>query len=87
LLTAWHYQRVDGPVAGLLPILILELGVCTGCMAALLGGSFYVMAAACLVTAVLEAYSPEAGSLVSGVGCSPALFWVGWKYSRRRSAY
>ena len=42
-LTAWQYQRVDGPVEGLLPILILELGVCTGCMAALLGGSFYVM--------------------------------------------
>ena len=47
-------------------------------------GSFYVMAAACLVTAALEAVSPQVGSLISGIGCSPALFWVGWKYSRRR---
>ncbi len=81
--TAWLYYRVGAPVEGLVPILILQLGVVTACMAALLGGSFYVMAAACLVTAALEAYSPEVGALISGIGCSPALFWVGWKHSRR----
>jgi hypothetical protein len=85
-LTAWQYQNVLAPIAGLPPILVLELGVAMGCIAALLGGSFYVMAAACVVTAVLEALWPQAGPLISGVFCSPALFWLGWKYSRPRSA-
>ena len=83
--TTWLYYSVKAPIVGLPPILVLELGVATGCQAALLGGSFYVMAAACLVTAVLEALWPEAGPLISGVICSPALFWIGWKYSRRRT--
>jgi serine/threonine-protein kinase len=81
-LTAWQYQRVGAPIAGLPPILVLEFAVATGCIAALLGGSFYVMAAACVGTAVLEALWPEVGPLISGVFCSPALFWLGWKYSR-----
>jgi tRNA A-37 threonylcarbamoyl transferase component Bud32 len=85
-LTVWQYHRLGAPIAGLHPILILELAVVTGCLAALLGGSFYVMTAACVGTAVLEALWPEVGPLVSGVFCSPALFWLGWKYSRRRSA-
>jgi hypothetical protein len=82
-LTVWAYQRIGAPIAGLPPILVLEAAVATGCMAALLGGSFYVMTAACLATAVLESLWPEVGRLISGVFCSPALFWVGWKYSRR----
>ena len=82
-LTAWQYHRIGAPIAGLPPILVLELAVAMGCIAAILGGSFYVMAAACVFTAVLEALWPQAGPLISGVFCSPALFWVGWKYSRR----
>ena len=82
-LTAWQYHRIGAPIAGLPPILVLELAVAMGCIAALLGGSFYIMAAACVFTAVLEALWPQAGPLISGVFCSPALFWVGWKYSRR----
>jgi len=82
-LTAWQYHRIGAPIAGLPSILVLELAVAMGCIAALLGGSFYVMAAACVFTAVLEALWPQAGPLISGVFCSPALFWVGWKYSRR----
>jgi serine/threonine-protein kinase len=82
-LTAWQYHRIGAPIAGLPPILILELAVAMGCIAALLGGSFYVMAVACVLTAVLEALWPQGGPLVSGVFCSPTLFWVGWKYSRR----
>jgi serine/threonine-protein kinase len=83
-LTAWQYQRIDAPVAGLPPLLVLEFAVATGCMAALLGGSFYIMTAACLGTAVLETLWPELGPLISGVICAPALFWVGWKYARRQ---
>jgi serine/threonine-protein kinase len=82
-LTAWQYHRVGAPIVGLPSILVLELAVAMGCIAALLGSSFYVMAAACVFTAVLEALWPQAGPLISGVFCSPALFWVGWKYSRR----
>jgi serine/threonine protein kinase len=81
-LTAWQYQRVGAPVDGLPPVLVLQLAVATGCMAALLGGSFYLMTAACVATAVLEALWPEAGPLISGVFCCPPLFWLGWKHSR-----
>jgi hypothetical protein len=81
-LTAWQYQRTGGPVDGLLPILMLELALAYGCTAAILGGSFYIITAVCLVTAVLEALWPSAGPLISAVA-SPALFWLGWKYSRQ----
>jgi hypothetical protein len=84
--TSWQYHRVGAPIAGLPPILILQLAVAIGAIAAILGGSFYVMTAACVGTAVLESLWPEAGPLISAVFCAPALFWVGWKYSRRRSA-
>ena len=47
-----------------------------------LGGSFYVMAAACLATAILEALLPSSGPLISAAVCSPALFWLAWKYAR-----
>jgi hypothetical protein len=81
-LTAWQYQRTGGPVDSLLPILMLELTLAYGCTAAILGGSFYVITAVCLVTAVLEALWPNAGPLISAA-TTPALFWLGWKYSRR----
>ena len=82
-LTAWQYQRIGAPIAGLPTILVLELAVAMGCIAVILGGSFYLMAAACVITAVMEALWPQGGPLISGVFCSPALFWIGWKYSRR----
>jgi serine/threonine-protein kinase len=82
--TVWQYWLIDAPVTGLPPILILELAVAAGCMAALLGGSFYVVTAACLATSILEALWPRVGPIISGVFCSPALFWLGWKYARRR---
>lgn len=81
-LTVWQYYCVGAPIAGLPPILVLELAVAFGSIAAMLGGSFYIMSAACIATAVLEALSPEIGPLISGVVCSPALFWLGHKYSR-----
>jgi serine/threonine-protein kinase len=82
-LTAWVYQLGDGDIRYLLPILILEAAIAFGCMATILGGSFYVMAAACVATAVLEALWPAPGPLISAAVCSPALFWLGWKYWRR----
>jgi eukaryotic-like serine/threonine-protein kinase len=85
-LTAWLYQFVGAPITGLPPILVLELGVVTGCIAVLLGGSFYVITAACFTTAVLEALWPEAGPIISGVICCPALFWLGWKHVPRNRA-
>jgi serine/threonine-protein kinase len=80
-LTVWHNWYIGAPIVGLPPLLILELAVATGCMAALLGGSFYVMTAACVAMAVLETLWPEVGPVISGVFCSPALFWLGWKYA------
>jgi len=82
-LTAWMYQRSGGPIENLLPILITEAAVAFMAMAAILGGSFYLMAAACLATAILEAFWPEVGPIISAVIGSPALFWLGWKYSGR----
>ena len=82
-LTAWQYQRSGGPIDMLLPLLVLEAAVAFGCMATILGGSFYVIAAACLATAFLEAIWPGPGPLISATAGSPALFWLGWKYWRR----
>jgi len=82
-LTAWQYWRSGGPIEYLLPILVLEAAVAFGCMATILGGSFWVMAAACLATAVLEAVWLNGGPLISAAVSSPALFWLGWKYRRR----
>ena len=85
-LTAWLYQLGEGHIEYLLPILVLEAAIAFGSVATILGGSFYVMAAACLATAALEAAWPEAGPLISAAVCSPALFWLGWKYRRHRGA-
>jgi eukaryotic-like serine/threonine-protein kinase len=85
-LTAWQYYRTGGPVAGLLPILMLEVAVAFGSIATILGGSYYVMAAAYLATAILEAVGPVAGPLISAAVCAPALFCLGWKYRHRAAA-
>jgi serine/threonine-protein kinase len=82
-LTALQYWHIGGPIDGLLPILVLEGAIAFGCMATILGGSFYVMALACVGTAVLEAAWPKVGPLISAAVCSPALCWLGWKYWRR----
>ncbi len=74
------------PIKYLLPILVLEAGVVFGSVATILGGSFYLMALACFATALLEAFWPEGGTLISAAVCSPALFWLGWKYRRRAPA-
>jgi serine/threonine-protein kinase len=81
-LTVWQYQLAGGPVAGLLPILVLELAFSFTCAAIILGGSFYTTAAAFFGAAVLQSLWPEYGTLILAT-TALVLFWVGWKYARR----
>jgi serine/threonine-protein kinase len=60
----------------------LELGVGFGCTAAILGGSFYVLAVACAFLAVLAAVRPDVSPLVFGAVLGLGLFVPGWKFSR-----
>jgi hypothetical protein len=70
-------------VTRLLPLVVLQCGLAAGCMAAILGGSFYVLAAACaalaLVLAVEQTFGPAIFGVVFGIG----LFIPGWRFSRR----
>ena len=70
-------------VTRLLPLVVLQCGLAAGCMAAILGGSFYVLAAACaalaLVLAVEQTFGPSIFGVVFGIG----LFVPGWRFSRR----
>jgi hypothetical protein len=52
-------------------------------MAAILGGSFYLMAAACAVLALVLAIAPSIGPAVFGAVFAVCLFVPGWKHSRR----
>jgi serine/threonine-protein kinase len=69
-------------VTQLLPLVVLECGMAAGCMAAILGGTFYLMAAACAALAVILAVAPNVGPAVFGVVFGVGLFIPGWKYSR-----
>ena len=70
-------------VTRLLPLVVLECGLAAGCMAAILGGSFYVLAAACAALAVLLAVEPSFGPAIFGVVFGIGLFVPGWRFSRR----
>jgi predicted Ser/Thr protein kinase len=73
-------------VTQLLPLVVLECGMAAGCMAAILGGSFYLMAAACAVLALVFAIAPSIGPVVFGAVFGVSLFIPGWKHSRQRPA-
>jgi hypothetical protein len=73
-------------VTRLLPLVVLECGLACGCMAAILGGSFYVLAAACAALSVVLAAAPGVGPLIFGVVFAVGLFVPGWKYARRPGA-
>jgi serine/threonine-protein kinase len=62
------------------PFLMLAVGF--GCTAAILGGSFYVLAVACAGLAVLTAVRPDASPLVFGTVFGLGLFVPGWRFSR-----
>ena len=82
-LIAWLYQRSGAPVAGLIPIAEMLTALTFGAMAAILGGSFYVSSALCVVMAVLNALWPGFGNLFGAVVTAPYFFCLGWKHSRR----
>ena len=81
-LLGWFFVRSGGAETGFQPIATLQLGLGFGVMAAILGGSFYVTAALCVVAAVLEALWPGIGLAFGAFVISPYFFCVGWKYSR-----
>ena len=56
----------------LLPLVVLECGLAFGCMAAILGGSFYPIGIACFAVAVLVPVVPAFGPAIFG-----ALFAIG----------
>ncbi|MBI2805861.1 MAG: serine/threonine protein kinase [Planctomycetes bacterium] len=80
--TAWLYQRSGAPVAGFTPITEMLTALTFAAMGAILGGSFYVSAALCVVGAMLSAQRPGAGTLFGAVVTSPYFFYLGWRHRR-----
>jgi hypothetical protein len=70
-------------VTQLLPLVVLESGLAAGCMAAILGGSFYAIAAACAVLSVALASAPGLGPSAFGALFALSVFYTGWRHSRR----
>ena len=66
----------------LLPLALVEAGMCMGCLGVLLGGSFYIGALACGMGALLLAVHPALGPVVFGVALGLGLFVPGWRFSR-----
>jgi serine/threonine-protein kinase len=81
------YQRSGASIAGLIPITEMLTALIFGAMAAILGGSFYVSAALCVVATVLSSVWPGAGSLFGAVVTSPYFFCLGWKHSRHNAGH
>jgi len=66
----------------LLPVAILECGFAFGCMAAILGGSFYPMAGLCFALSLLLTLIPQIGPIAFGVAFAIGLAIPGWKFAR-----
>jgi serine/threonine-protein kinase len=82
ILMTWFYMRTGASAAAFMPIIDVELAVVLGSMAAILGGSFYIAAALCIVKAILEAYWPGAGCLFAATVVCPYFFVLGWRHRR-----
>jgi eukaryotic-like serine/threonine-protein kinase len=66
----------------LLPLVVLECGLAFGCMAAILGGSFYPISIACFVVSVSMPIVPTLGPTIFGVLFAVGLLVPAIKYSR-----
>ena len=66
----------------LLPLAVIECGLAFGCMAAILGGSFYPMAALCFCLAIVLTLAPQIGPLAFGIAFAVGLLIPGWKFAR-----
>src|SRR5207248_9713821 len=75
-------QLEQVPVQKILPLAVLQCAVALGCMAAILGGSFYWLAAVAALLALVLAVRPREGPLVFGAVFAAGLFWTGHKYAR-----
>lgn len=65
----------------LLPLAVLECGMAFGCMAAILGGSFYPMAAMCFGLSILMTLVPSIGPVAFGAAFALGLLIPGWRFS------
>ncbi|HJT77015.1 MAG TPA: serine/threonine-protein kinase, partial [Gemmataceae bacterium] len=70
------------PTLRLMPVVVLECGMGFGCMAIMLGGSFYLMAGACALLSLLLAVWPDAGPAVFGTVFAVGLLVPGLKHAR-----
>jgi serine/threonine-protein kinase len=82
LLTGVLNHLMGMGVLRLLPVVVLECGVAFGCMAAILGGSFYPMALACAVLSLVLAVFPDVGPAAFGATFAAGLLVPGLRYAR-----
>jgi hypothetical protein len=83
LLTGAINHLMGMEVWKLLPLVVLECGFAFGCMAAVLGGSFYGMALACALLALVMAHEPLVGPIAFGAAFAIGLGLPGWRYARQ----
>jgi len=82
-LSKWILLRGQWPAY---PMILLQLGIGFGCTAAILGGSFYVMALMCWLLALFHVVYPETNPALSGLVFGVGLLVPGLRYSRRGKA-
>jgi serine/threonine-protein kinase len=72
------------PVLALSPVLGVIAAMVFVVKAGMLSGTFYLAAAAMLVTAILMALFPNYGLFLFGLVSAACFFIPGWKYHRQR---
>jgi predicted Ser/Thr protein kinase len=70
----------------LLPMIAIECGLAFAATAAIMGGSFYVPALACLGCSLLMALWPRFAPGLFGLVFSVSLFWPAWKHAHGKPA-
>jgi serine/threonine-protein kinase len=74
----WLYQLSGGPIAAFIPLVDIATALTFAAMGAVLGGSFYVSAALCVVMGVLNALWPGVGAFFGALVIAPYFFGLGW---------